>query len=92
MPVMLPDFIADITLYPPDRGGREPPIIGEWFGCPCKFDPRDFSAWDCRVLVEGEQFKPGETKKLAIVLLTPEALWEGRIIGEAKPIFRQISN
>jgi hypothetical protein len=97
--MMTPDFIATITLYPPNRGGRERPTVGEWFGCPCKFDPKDFSAWDCRIITNGEKFSPGETKELGIVFLTPEAgrlfqvvgnfyLWEGRIIAEAQPIIR----
>ena len=91
-----PDFIATITLYPSNNGGRAGPIVGQWFGCPCKFDPKDFSCWDCRILNRGEKFSPGETKKFGMVFLTPEAgalfravgkiyLWEGRIIGEAVP-------
>ena len=89
-----PHFIATITLYPSDKGGRASPIVGERFGCPCKFDEADFTAWDCRILTRGERFSPGETKKFGIVFGTPEAaplfrsvrkfyLWEGRIIGEA---------
>jgi len=89
-----PDFIAEITLYPTSKGGRQQPIVGEWFGCPCKFDKDDFSAWDCRILTRGERFAPGETKEFGITFLTPEAavlfrvvrkfyLWEGGIIGEA---------
>jgi hypothetical protein len=93
---MSPHFIATITLYPSEKGGRASPIAGEWFGCPCKFDPKDFSAWDCRILNHFEKFSPGETKQFGMVFLTPEAgalfrkvrkifLWEGRIIGEAVP-------
>jgi hypothetical protein len=96
---MSPVFMAEITLYPSDQGGRSGPIIGDWFECPCKFDPKDFSAWDCRILTNGERFAPGETKQFGMVFLTPEAaglfaavrifyLWEGRIIGEAKAITR----
>jgi hypothetical protein len=61
MQTIAPDFIATITLYRSDQGGRQGPIIGERFGCPCKFDPKDFSAWDCRILINGERFSPGET-------------------------------
>src|ERR1700722_7685147 len=99
MQVISPDFMATITLYPSDQSGRKNPIIGNWFGCPCKFDPKDFTAWDCRILTNGEQFAPGETKEFGMVFLTPEAgrlfgaihifyLWEGGIIGEAKPTIR----
>src|SRR6266436_2247645 len=103
MRAILPDFTATITLYPSSQGGRKHPIVGEWFACPCKFDPKDFSAWDCRVLINGESLWPGQTKDLDIVFLAPEAgqlfrlvptfyLWERRVIGEAKPIIREISN
>jgi hypothetical protein len=89
-----PDFVAKITLYSPDQRGRQSPIVGEWFGCPCKFHPNDFTAWDCRILTSEEKFSPGETKHFGLVFLTREIapvfkqvakfyLWEGRIIGEA---------
>ena len=94
MKEIVPDFIADIALYRSDQGGRKGPIVGDWFGCPCKFDERDFTAWDCRILTRGERFSPGETKRFGIVFICPEAaplfqlakkfyLWEGHIIGEA---------
>ncbi len=93
---MKPDFTATITLYPADRG-RKHPVISQWLGCPCKFDPNDYTAWDCRILTNGEKFYPGETKDFGMVFLTPEAaqlfrvvpkfyLWEGWIIGEARCI------
>jgi hypothetical protein len=91
---MKPDFIVTVALYPVDRG-RKHPIVGQWFSCPCKFDPGDHTAWDCRILTNGETLSPGETKEFGIVFLTPEAgrlfstvskfyLWEGQIIGEAR--------
>jgi hypothetical protein len=103
MRAVSPAFMATITLYPSSRGGRKQAIIGEWFGCPCKFDPKDFSAWDCRILLSSAQLSPGETGEFGMVFLTPEAgrlfavvsnfyLWEGHIIGEARPIAREISN
>jgi hypothetical protein len=92
---IVPHFVATITLYPTDKGGRASPIVHDWFGCPCKFDEADFSAWDCRILTRGERFSPGETKQFGVVFLTAEAaplfrrvkkfyLWEGWIIGEAR--------
>jgi len=91
-----PDFIATITLYAPDKGGRASPIAGSWFGCACKLDPEDEVAWDCRILTGGARFAPGEIKQFGIKFLTPEAavrfskvdkfyLWELRVIGEAAP-------
>jgi len=89
-----PDFIARITLYSTEAGGRKGPIVTEPYGCPCKFDPKDFSAWDFRILTNGDKFSPGETKEFPVKFLSPEIvpafrkvkkfyLWEGRIIGEA---------
>jgi hypothetical protein len=95
-----PELIAKITLYPTDQGGRRSPIIGgwrgadSWFGCPCKFDPKDFSSWDCRILNGLESLAPGESKQFGMIFLTPEIvpvlrlvpkfyLWESGIIGEA---------
>ena len=103
MKTIAPAFMATINLYPSDQGGRHHPIIGEWFGCPCKFDPKDYTAWDCRILLNGAQLSPGETGEFGMAFLTPEAgrlfaavsnfyIWEGRIIGVAKPITREISN
>jgi hypothetical protein len=97
------DFIASITLYPSDKGGRQYPIVGERFGCPCKIDPQDFSAWDCWILTRGERFLPGETKQFGMVFVSSEAaimfrevrkfyLWEGHVIGEATAIVPGNSN
>ena len=91
-----PALTATITLYPAEKGGREGPIFGERYGCPCKFDPKDFSGWDGWVLLDGASLAPGETKQFGMHFLTPEAgalfrkvskfyLWEGRVIGEAVP-------
>jgi hypothetical protein len=89
-----PAFTARVTLYTTEQGGRKGPIIGEWFGCPLKFNQADMTAWDCRLLTKNEPLEPGETKDFGIVFLTPEIgpvfalakkfyLWEGHIIGEA---------
>jgi hypothetical protein len=92
-----PHFIASIMLYPTNQGGRKSPIVGAWFGCPCKFHEADQSAWDCRILTNGNTLAPGETKDFGIVFQTSEIapvfakmqrffLWEGRIIGEARRV------
>ena len=97
MKAIAPHFVAKITLYPTHQNGRKSLITGEWYGCPCKFHEADFSAWDCRILINGEPFAPGETKEFAIVFLTAEIaplfglverffIWEGRVIGEAHRI------
>src|ERR1700745_1192199 len=103
MRVIAPDFMANITLYSSAQGGRQHPVVGEWFGVPCKFDPKDFSAWDCRILTNGTPFSPGETREFGMVFLTPEAahlfrvvrtfyLWEGHTIGGANSISREDSS
>jgi hypothetical protein len=87
------DIIADVTLYPTERGGRRGPTPAEWFGCPCtpRLEPPDY--WDCRLYYEAP-IQPGETRRVAVKFLSKEAipifrsagrfyLWEGRIIGEA---------
>ena len=89
-------FFADVTLYATEKGGRESAIVADWFGCPVKVHEQDFSAWDFRILTQGEAISPGETKRFGVVFLMPEAgalfrrlpkfyLWEGKIIGEVKP-------
>ena len=100
---MNPAFMATISLYETGKGGRQHPIAGEWFSCPCKFYLNDHSAWDCRVLLKGAQLSPGETAEFGLIFLNAEAgklfsvvpafyLWEGRIIGEARPLKSEISN
>jgi hypothetical protein len=97
------DFVARITLYATADGGREGPILGGWkgadsfFGCPCKFHPKDFSVWDCRILNGLESLHPGESKNFGVAFLSGEIvpamkvvpkfyLWEGHIIGEASAL------
>ena len=94
---IVPHFIADITLYPSDRGGRRGPFIGDRFGCSAKLHEKDFTSWDCLILTRGERFSPSETKRFGMAFLNSEAaplfrsmdkflLWEGRIIGEARAV------
>ena len=92
-----PSFLANVTLYATGQGGRATAIRGDWFSCPCKFHEKDFSAWDCRLLLNGQVVSPGETRRLGIVFLSPEIapafrfvrrfyLWDGKTIGEAAAI------
>lgn len=91
---LAPHFIVTVSLYSTDADGRRSSIRGDSFRCPCKFDPKDFTAWDCALLLQGASLAPGETGQFGIVFLTPEIapvfrqsrkffLWEGHIIGEA---------
>jgi hypothetical protein len=92
--IVNPDLIVDVTLYSMTEGGRHHPIVGEWFGCPCKLRKDDFDARDCRLLLNGQPMSPGETRRLGIKFLSDDSapifrdagrfyLWEGKIIGEA---------
>jgi hypothetical protein len=93
-----PDIYADVTLYPIEQGGRLSPLIGEWFGCPCKIQKDDVNAWDCRFILNGDPMQAGETRRLGVWCLSREKaielfktagrfyLWELRIIGEAAVI------
>jgi hypothetical protein len=87
-------LLAEVTLYPTDKGGRRGPTASEWFGCPCKISRDDSHGWDCRILLGGIPMSPGETRRVEIIFLSPEQaipalraagtffLWEGRVIGE----------
>ncbi len=89
-----PHFMIDLTLYPPEKGGRKEPITREGFGCPCRLGETDDTFADCRLYLSGQQILPSETKRVGIrfsyepaVTLFRTArkfyLWDGRIIGEA---------
>jgi hypothetical protein len=89
-----PHFMIDLTLYPPEKGGRREPITREGFGCPCKLEGKEGTFADCRLFLNGQQISPGETKRVGIRFsFDPAAptfraagkfyLWDGRIIGEA---------
>ena len=88
-------FIATITLYPTSSGGRSAPVWHEPYRPTCKFDPKDFTAWGCDVVLRGESVSLGEPKDFELVFVTREAgtlfqsvakfyLCEGqKVIGEA---------
>lgn len=89
-----PHFMVDLTLYSPEMGGRKDPITREGFGCPCKLDEDGDTFADCRLFLNGQEIRPGETKRVGILFsFEPAAsifraarkfyLWDGRIIGEA---------
>lgn len=94
MKSLSPHFTIDLTLYPVERGGRKEPIAREGFGCPCKLDEHGDTFADCRLILNGQQILPGETKRVGIRFsFDPAAplfqaagrfyLWDRRPIGEA---------
>jgi hypothetical protein len=95
-----PDLIADITLYTAEQGRRRSPTATGWFGCICKLAANDQHGWDCRILLHGTGIRPGETRRVGMIMLggaeasavLNEAgrflLWDGCIIGEAAVIGR----
>ena|ERR1700733_15259041 len=88
-----PHIIADVTFYSTEQGGRRSPTRAEWFGCPCTISGSTKDLWDCRLYYHAP-IEPGETRRVAVVFLSKEAikifqkaahfyLWDLRIIGEA---------
>jgi hypothetical protein len=90
-----PDIIADITLYPTNRGGREAAIRGG-YSCVCLLEGTDRG---CHILLHGRAVAPGETARVGVTILLGEEeaatlffparrffLWEGRIVGEGTVI------
>jgi hypothetical protein len=95
---VVPQLIADVTLYPAEQGGRGVPTGPDWFGCPCKIRKDDVGSWDCRILLQGQPLSPGDTRRVGMIFLSGEKaagilreagkffLWELGIIGEATVI------
>jgi len=90
-----PDLVADMLLYPSDRGGKTQVVVSGW-GCPCKLTMDDDEpAWDGWPLLGDTMLEPGQGGRFGWMFLSgAEAadrmkaagrfyLWEGRIIGEA---------
>jgi hypothetical protein len=91
---MTPELIADVYLYPTDRGGKKL-SIGDRYRCPC-FVAEDTNSggWDC-VIVRGAPLAPGERGQLGFVFLSGDRavkalseagkffLWESPFVGEA---------
>jgi hypothetical protein len=87
---------VEVTLYAKDRGGRQYPIEDLGYACFCKINPRDRTAYECRINFYCKYpVSPGETRRADIFLITGEDaesifgksgrffLCEDRIIGEA---------
>jgi hypothetical protein len=91
-----PQLIVDVTLYPTEKGGRNGPLVGDYFCCVCmKRRNGKSNNWDGRLMLEGLPLAPGETRQVGMVFLSGEMaaadlrasgkfyLSEGRVIGEA---------
>jgi hypothetical protein len=89
-------LLANVTFYASGTGGRIGPIIRNPFGCPCKLNPADPNAWDCRFTFHGSlPISLGSTRRAALEFLSGKEaevvfeaakrfyLWERGIIGEA---------
>jgi hypothetical protein len=75
-----PDIIANVTLFPTAEGGREGPTPANWFGCPFVLPNGDLQ--DARMdLTEHGPLAPGETARLPIKFLNPEAALPKMKIG-----------
>jgi hypothetical protein len=89
------NLVADVTLYPTERGGRRGPTPRDWYGCICQIEGAN---WDCRILLNGIAIVPGESRRVGIAFLSGSVaekavraagdfvLWELRAIGEGKVV------
>lgn len=68
---MQPQLFVEVKLYP--TGGREGPIIGPVYGCPCKLTADAQEARDCRILLDDQPLLLGEPRKVGVIFLNPES-------------------
>lgn len=91
-----PDLIAEVWLYPADKGGRSIPVL-RGYGCPILTDKERNQGWDVRMQLGDEPFEPGTKRMVGLVFLSREGLsevqkagrfylYESRFIGEAKVV------
>ena len=92
---MRPDFIAEMTLYETEAGGRRGPLIGETHRFPLFPNVNEHVGYEAVMLLHGlTPWRPGETRRVPIVVLNKEAIlpdfhegrrfwfWEGGFKGE----------
>ncbi len=90
-----PDAIIEVRFRTARAGGKQKPIRGDFYSCPLVVGPMMF---DCRLILSGKLIDFGETYKIPIKLLNPQAalpyllkgkpikLWEGKDIADGKII------
>ncbi|WP_342071441.1 hypothetical protein [Yoonia algicola] len=92
---MAPHFIADVEMLTEAEGGKTRVAYPGW-GCPCKLSPEEKVAWDAWPLLGERTLNAGDTLRLGFVCIAEETaailrnadllyLWEGRIVGHARP-------
>ncbi|MDR6872193.1 hypothetical protein J2Y55_003209 [Bosea sp. BE125] len=91
--MLKPDALIEIRLLTPDQGGRQTPIVGEYFGCPLYVKGR---AFDCRLFLEGKSIEFGRSCLIRVKFLIFEdakpflkidgqiSLWEGKTIATGR--------
>ena len=89
---MKPDVLIKVRLKTTAEGGRQGPIVigEELYGCPLFVDGE---AFDCRLLLNAQTLRLGETYELPVKFLNPDfalpklspgkpvKLWEGKDIA-----------
>jgi hypothetical protein len=98
---MPPQLVADVTLYPTEKGGRKSAAQPGW-GCPCCLSRQEpITGYDGWPLLGDRPIEPGEWRRLGFVFLSGEEaagilrragtfyLWEGHFIGEAVVVVAQ---
>jgi hypothetical protein len=90
-----PDAIIKVRFRTAEEGGRETPIIGEYYSCPLFVGGEGF---DCRILLDSKKAELGKWHKLAVKFLHPEyalpklspgqplTLWEGKDIADGSVV------
>lgn len=85
-----PDAIIEVRFKTTDEGGREKPVVGDFYSCPFFIDGEGF---DCRVFLGNQNIKLGEWYKLPVKFLhrdfvisklspgKPFTLWEGKDVA-----------
>lgn len=88
---MNPDVLLKIRFRKTSEGGRLSRIQGDFYGCPMFVQG---TAFDCRLLLDGQCIELGESYTLGAKFLCPEAvlpalsiglkiiLWEGKEIAD----------
>jgi hypothetical protein len=67
---MRPELFAEVVLY--ETGGREGPMVGEGYKCPCKLQSADQKANDCKILLNGVPLWLGKPRKVGFVFSSPD--------------------
>lgn len=90
---MLPDAYLNVRFKTSQEGGRNAPILGDFYSCPMFIDEEGF---DCRLLVKGMLIELGQWYEVPVVFMNRDLVlsklnvgkvvtfWEGKTVGVGK--------